>query len=56
MGEVWLLCRQVSQQNQQTVQSVQLAGTCVGAEQDPEVVRSMVAFQLLDMAAIIIKE
>lgn len=36
--------------------SVQPAGTCMGAEQDPEEVRSTVVFQLLDPAAIIIKE
>jgi len=28
--------------------SVQLAGTCVGAERDPDVVRSAVPLQLLD--------
>lgn len=36
--------------------SEQLAGTCVGAERDPDMVRSMVPFQLLDPAAIIIKK
>lgn len=36
--------------------SVQLAGTHVGAEHDPDVVRSMVPFQLLDLVIIIIKE
>ena len=36
--------------------SVQLAGTCVAAERDPDMVRSMVPFQPLDPVAIIIKE
>lgn len=48
-----LSCRQASQPNQQTRVHYNLqASVCVGAEGDPDVVRSMLTFQLLDQVAI----